>query len=145
MSVPARITLITLGVADVARATAFYRALGWPLSSASQDSVSFFRTGGTVLALFGHADLAEDATLPATGDLPPYRGMALAINVGSEAEVDQVLADVVHAGGTVRKPAQRAFWGGFSGYFLDPDGHAWEVAHNPGFPFAPDGSIVLPE
>jgi catechol 2,3-dioxygenase-like lactoylglutathione lyase family enzyme len=144
MTVPARISLVTLGVADVARATAFYQALGWPLSSASvEGEVSFFRTAGGLLGLFGAADLATDAGLPAT-PAGGFRGVALAINVASPQEVDAALAAAVAAGGTVPQPARTTEWGGYSGYFADPDGHAWEVAHNPFWPLGPDGLPVLP-
>ncbi|HEX8630086.1 MAG TPA: VOC family protein [Catenuloplanes sp.] len=144
MSVPARLSLATLGVADVARATAFYEALGWPLSSASvPEVVSFFRTAGGLLSLFGVDDLAADATVePPTGS--GFRGVALAINVDSPDDVDAALATAVQAGGTLVKPAQRASWGGYTGYFADPDGHLWEVAHNAGFPIGPDGRPTLP-
>jgi len=144
MAIPARIHLVTLGVSDLARSTAFYEALGWRRSPASAEGVSFFLTGGAILSLFGFRDLADDAHLPAS-DRPATGGVALAINVRSEAEVDAALADAERAGATILKPAQRVFWGGYSGYFADPDGHAWEVAYNPFFPFAADGSLDLPE
>lgn len=139
-----RISLITLGVRDLPRARRFYaEGLGWPLSSASTDEVAFFRTGGTVLALFGWEALATDANLPPDGS--GFRGMALAHNVASREAVDAALAAAVAAGGALLKPAQDAFWGGYSGYFADPEGYPWEVAWNPHFPLAPDGSIQLPE
>jgi catechol 2,3-dioxygenase-like lactoylglutathione lyase family enzyme len=146
MPVPAVISLLTLGVSDLARATAFYQALGWQLSSASvPDNVSFFRTAGPILALYPHHLLAADSRQsPAT---PPagYRGSSLAINVGSPEAVDAVFAEAEKAGATILKPAERAEWGGYSGYFADPDGHAIEVAHNPGWPLDADGLPVLPE
>lgn len=137
------ISLVTLGVADVARATRFYEALGWRRSPASVDGVVAFLAGGpVVLGLYGHDDLAGDAGLEA---LPPPPGaVALAMNLGSPAEVDRALAAVEVAGGTLTRPAAHAEWGGYSGYFSDPDGHLWEVAHNPGFPLEPDGRIALP-
>jgi uncharacterized glyoxalase superfamily protein PhnB len=144
MTVPARISLVTLGVRDVARATAFYEQLGWQLSSASNPSVSFFHTADSAFSLYGFDALAEDAGLPAD-PLPAFRGVSLAINMESEAEVDRVLGEAERAGGRILKPAQRVFWGGYSGYFTDPDGYAWEVAHNPGFPINDDGSIALPD
>ncbi len=143
MTVPARVNLVTLGVADVARATAFYEALGWRRSSASAPTVTFFHTGGPVVALFGAADLATDAGMPAT-PLPAFRGVALAMNVTDPGDVDSVLSQAVAAGGTLVKAGVAADWGGYSGYFADPDGHLWEVAHNPGFPLDEDGAIVLP-
>jgi len=143
MSVPARLTLVTLGVADVARSTAFYEALGWRRSSASVDgTVSFFQLGGLALSVFGRDDLADDAGVPAAGD--GFRGVSLAINLESEAEVDGVAAEWLACGGTMVKQPHRAFWGGYSGYVADPDGHLWELAHNPGFALLPDGSMQLP-
>jgi catechol 2,3-dioxygenase-like lactoylglutathione lyase family enzyme len=139
-----RISLVTLGVRDLARAIAFYRdALHWPLSSASGGDVAFFRTGGAVLALFPYDELAADANLPANGT--GFGGITLAHNVASKEQVDAVLAEVRAAGATILKPATEAEWGGYSGYFADPDGYPWEVAWNPFFPFAADGSLQLPE
>jgi catechol 2,3-dioxygenase-like lactoylglutathione lyase family enzyme len=143
MTVPARISLVTLAVADVARATAFYEGLGWARSSISTDGVSFFATADGVLSLYAHADFATDAGIEA-GDRPPTGGVALAINVSSDDEVGDVLAQAEAAGGTVQRPASRAPWGGWFGFFADPDGHLWEVAHNPGFAFDDRGSVVLP-
>ncbi len=142
MSVPARLTLVTLGVADVARATSFYEALGWQRSSASNDSVSFFQLGGLALSVFGRQDLADDAMVPSAGH--GFSGISLAINLESEAEVDRVADEWVACGGTVIKQPHRAFWGGYSGYVADPDGHLWELAHNPGFTLGADGSMKLP-
>jgi catechol 2,3-dioxygenase-like lactoylglutathione lyase family enzyme len=141
---PARISLVTLGVADLARATAFYEALGWPMSSSSvAGEVSFFRTAGGLLALFGSDDLAADATVdpaPTQG----FRGVALAINVESDAAVDSALAVAEAAGGSVVKTARKTDWGGYHGYFADLDGHLWEVAHNPYWPIGADGRPELP-
>jgi hypothetical protein len=126
-----RISMITLGVRDMAKAVAFYRdGLGFPQME-SPPSVAFFTLNGTWLGLYGHDELAEDASVSAAGS--GFKGFALAHNVASEAEVDQVLAQAVAAGATLTKPAQKTFWGGYSGYFQDPDGHLWEVAHNPFF------------
>ncbi|HZN77214.1 MAG TPA: VOC family protein [Micromonosporaceae bacterium] len=145
MSVPARLSLVTLGVTDLARATAFYAALGWPLSSASvPDQVSFFHTAGGLLALWSTAELAADANLTAAGPLPDFRGVAMAINVESPAEVDAALDAAVAAGGTILRPATETSWGGYNGYFADPDGWPWEVAHNPGWPIGDDERPVLP-
>ncbi len=143
MSVPARLTLVTLGVADVARATSFYEALGWRRSSASNDDVSFFQLGGLALSVFGRQDLADDAMIPSSGD--GFSGISLAINLESEAEVDRVAGEWVACGGSIVKQPHRAFWGGYSGYVADPDGHLWELAHNPGFVLAADGSMKLPD
>jgi uncharacterized protein len=145
MPVPARVSLVTLGVKDVARSTAFYVALGWPLSSASvPGDVSFFKTAGGLLALWNEDLLAEDAGLPgaAAGD---RRSHALAINLESREEVDAALAAAVAAGGRITRPAQATDWGGYNGYFADLDGHLWEVAHNPFWPIGDDGRPMLPE
>jgi catechol 2,3-dioxygenase-like lactoylglutathione lyase family enzyme len=126
-----RISLVTLGVSDLARAIRFYRdGLGLPMRESPPD-VAFFETRGTWLSLFSRIELAKDARVPADG--AGFRGFALAHNVRTEAEVDEVLAQAVAAGATLVKPAQRAVWGGYSGYFADPDGFLWEVAHNPHF------------
>src|SRR3954469_21573216 len=139
MSVPARVNLITLGVTDLDRATSFYSSLGWRLSSSSvAGEVSFFDLANCVLAVWGHASLAEDAHAEA-GDPPLFRGVATAINVGSEAEVDAAIGAAVDAGGRLAKGAVKADWGGYSGYFADPDGHLWEVAYNPYWPLDEDG------
>ncbi|MBI4498856.1 MAG: VOC family protein [Chloroflexi bacterium] len=140
----ARVSLVTLGVQDLQRALRFYRdGLGWPLSSASSDEIAFLRTGGVVLALFPREALAADAHVAAAGS--GFGGMTLAHNVRSKEVVDTVLAEAVAAGGTLLKPAEEASWGGYAGYFADPDGFPWEVAWNPHFPLAPDGSLRLPE
>lgn len=141
--VEARLSIVTLGVADIATARAFYEKLGFKASSASNANVAFMSAGGVVLALYGRDALAEDATVPAA---PPaaFSGITLAHNCRSRDEVDAVLAEAVRAGARLRKPAQEVFWGGYSGYFADLDGHLWEVAHNPFFPFDADGRIVLP-
>jgi len=145
MPVPARVSLVTLGVKDVVRSTAFYVALGWPLSSASvPGDVSFFKTAGGLLALWNEDVLAEDAGLPgaATAD---RRSLALAINLESREDVDAALAAAVAAGGRITRPAQATDWGGYNGYFADLDGHLWEAAHNPFWPIGDDGRPTLPE
>ncbi len=140
----ARISLITLGVGDFERARRFYRdGLGWPMSGASGEDVAFFRTGGVVLALYPRPLLAADAHLSPDGS--GFGGIALAHNVATREAVDAVLAEAVAAGATLLKPAVDAEWGGYSGYFADPDGYPWEVAWNPHFPLGPDGSVQLPE
>lgn len=143
-SVRPRVSLVTLGVSDLARATAFYQALGWPLSSASvPGEVSFFDTAGGLLALWGNAELAADAGLaPPAGD--GFRGVSLAANLDTPQEVDAALAAAAAAGGTVVRAARKADWGGYTAYFADPDGHLWEVAHNPFWPIGPDGRPQLP-
>lgn len=141
---PGAIALITLGVADLARATRFYEALGFALSaSQSQESVSFFRAGGVVLALFGRAALAADAGL-ADGPPAPFGGITLARNLLSKAAVETAFAEALAAGATALKPPQDVFWGGYSGYVADLDGHPIELAWNPFFPLRDNGSIDLP-
>lgn len=109
----------------------------------SQDNVAFFRSSGAILALFAWESLAEDAGVSPEGS--GFRGVALAHNVQSQAQVDQVMAQAVSAGGTIVKPPEEVFWGGYSGYFADPEGFLWEVAFGPDFHYAPDGSLLLPE
>ncbi len=139
-----RLSLVTLGVADLPRALAFYRdGLGWTPSSASNANVAFFQLGGVVLSLYGRTALAADAGLRDAGPAP-FGGVTLAHNVRTRGEVDDTLAAVARAGGRVTKVAEDAFWGGRSGYFLDPDGHPWEVAWNPHFAMAPDGTVRVP-
>ena len=136
-----RLTLITLGVADVARARKFYEALGFKAGRASQDAVTFLDAGGVVLALFGRGALAEDASV---ADTPTgFSAIALAHNARSESAVDKTLAEAVAAGAKLIKAAGKTFWGGYSGYFADLDGHLWEVAHNPHFTLDADGRVVL--
>ena len=132
-AVPAHLSVVTLGVADVAASTMFYEALGWQRLGASQDSISFFQLGHVVLGLYGREPLAEDAQVAHVGS--GFRGVTLAINVGSPAAVDAMAEVWVAAGARVVKPPQAAEWGGYSGYVADPDGHLWELAHNP---FSPD-------
>ena len=136
-----RLSLVTLGVADIARARAFYEALGFKASNASQESVTFFDAGGVVLGLFGRSALAEDAKV--SDSQPGFSGVALAHNARSEADVDAVLREAVAAGAKLLKPGQKVFWGGYAGYFADPDGHLWEVAYNPFFPLDAAGRIEL--
>ncbi len=137
-----RISLLTLGVANIAKARAFYEKLGWRASSTSNEHVVFFHGIGTSLALFGRESLAEDAGIDAEGS--GFRGSALAYNVREKEEVARVLEEARQAGGTIVKPAADTFWGGHSGYFADGDGHLWEVAWNPFFPISADGSLRLP-
>jgi catechol 2,3-dioxygenase-like lactoylglutathione lyase family enzyme len=136
-----RLSLITLGVADVARARKFYEALGFKAGSASNESVTFLDAGGVVLALFGRSALAEDAAV--ADNAPGFSGIALAHNARSEADVNKALAAAAAAGAKLIKPAGKTFWGGYSGYFADLDGHLWEVAHNPYFTFDAEGRVVL--
>jgi predicted lactoylglutathione lyase len=140
-----RVSLITLGVSDLERAQRFYEALGWVRSKASVvGEVAFYQAGGSALALWWRARLAEDAMVQAAGH--GFRGVALAQNVRRKDEVDQLLADAAAAGGVITKPAQDSpHFEGRSGYFADPDGHLWEVAWNPSFPLGEDGSLRLPD
>jgi uncharacterized protein len=144
MAIPARISLITIGVHDLPEMTAFYESIGWKRSSASTGEVSFFATADSALALYSLADLAADANLEVE-PLPRFRGVTLAINVESETEVDRVLREAEAAAATILKHGERAAWGGYTGYFADPEGNAWEVAYNPGFPIGADGSVQLPD
>lgn len=137
-----RLSFITLGVADVSASRKFYEALGFRASSASQADVAFFDAGGVVLAVFGREALAEDAGVAA--DKPGFSGVALAHNVQSQTDVDRVLDEAVAAGAKLLKPGQKAFWGGYSGYFADSDGHIWEVAYNPFMPLDASGRVTLP-
>lgn len=138
-----RLTLLTLGVTDLARTRAFYeKAFGWKASSASQGDVVFFKTEGAVIALYPRDLLAEDANVPAKGQ--GFSGVACAFNVREKSEVAAVLAQAQRAGAEITKPAQDAFWGGHSGYFADPEGHLWEVAWNPHFPLDERGFVQLP-
>ena len=136
-----RLSLITLGVADLARSRRFYEdGLGWTKGN-PHDEVAFYQLNGLVLALWARAELAEDARVDDTG--ATFGGMTLAFNTRSRDEVDEVLAEVEAAGGTILKPAEEQPWGGYSGYFADPDGHPWEVAHNSDWPVDADGRTSL--
>jgi catechol 2,3-dioxygenase-like lactoylglutathione lyase family enzyme len=138
-----KLNIVTLGVLDFERALQFYQqGLGWQPSSASQDDVAFFPLGGIVLALYPRAKLAEDAQVSPAGS--GFSGITLAYNTKSEAEVDEVLQTVEKLGATIVKKAQKVFWGGYSGYFTDPEGHLWEVAWNPFFGFDENDNLSLP-
>ena len=144
MAVPAVISLVTLGVTDVASSTRFYQALGFDLSTASvEGEVSFFRTAGGLLGLYGADDLRRDALAP-PAVAGAFRGVTLAVNVGSTDAVDTGLATAEAAGAQITKPAQATEWGGYHGYFADPDGHLWEIAHNPFWPIGENGLPQLP-
>jgi uncharacterized protein len=135
-----RVSLITLGVGDLARARAFYERLGWRTGAEPDADVVFFQTGGCIVALWDRGRLAEDSGVRDTGG---WGGVTLAYNVGSPAAVDTVLADAGAAGATITRPAAETFWGGYSGVFADPDGHPWEVGHNPHWTLHDDGSVTL--
>jgi uncharacterized protein len=135
-----RVSLITLGVRDLARARRFYEALGWKTGAAPEDDVVFFRSPGVILALWGRERLAEDSAVEDSGG---WGGITPAHNVRSPEEVEAVLAEAAAAGGTIGRPGAATFWGGYSGVFIDPEGHAWEVAHNPHWTLREDGSVDL--
>lgn len=138
-----RLSLITLGVADLDRSRQFYQRLGWVRSMARAEGIVFFQIGGMALALYPRQELAKDANVPFDGH--GFSGVTLAYNTRSHGEVDAVLAEAQAAGAKIVKPAEEAFWGGYSGYFSDPDGFLWEIAWNPSFSISDDGSIHLPE
>ena len=135
-----RISLITLGVADLGRARAFYEALGWTSGAGPDDDVVFFQAGGLIVALWDRTQLAKDSVVADSGG---WGGITLAHNVRSPADVDAVLAEAEAAGATIARTGAETFWGGYSGVFVDPDGHAWEIAHNPFWTLGDDGSIKL--
>jgi catechol 2,3-dioxygenase-like lactoylglutathione lyase family enzyme len=135
-----RVSLVTLGVSDLARARAFYEQLGWTTGAAADADVVFFQAGGMVLGLWDRAELAVDTGLPDGGG---FGGITLAHNVGSPEAVDATIDEARAAGGTVTREPAATFWGGYSGVFADPDGHAWEIAHNPFWTIGPDGSITI--
>ena len=139
---PAHVSLVTLGVTDVAAARAFYERLGLVPSGFESEEVVFFDMNGTILGLFGREDLAEDAGVSADGS--GFSGVTCAMNVTSETAVDRGLAYAESCGATIVQPARKVFWGGYSGYFADPDGHLWEVAYNPFFPLTDEGRLQVP-
>jgi uncharacterized protein len=135
-----RVSLITLGVADLARARAFYQAMGWQSNAEVEGDVVFFQAGGMVVALWGRDKLAEDSAVQDNGG---WGGVTLAYNVGSAEEVDAVIGEARAAGAVIGREPAATFWGGYSAVFIDPDGHPWEVAHNPGWTVNADGSVSL--
>jgi uncharacterized protein len=135
-----RLSVVTLGVSDLKRARAFYEALGWKTGAEPNDDVVFFQAGGLVVSLWSRESLAEDSAVADSGG---WGGITLAHNVGSPGEVDGVIAEAEAAGATIGRPGAETFWGGYSGVFIDPDGHPWEVAHNPHWTLEEDGSVRL--
>ena len=135
-----RLSLVTLGVRDLRRARRFYEALGWETGAAPDDDVVFFQAGGLIVALWDRTSLARDSSVDDSGG---WGGITLAYNARSREEVDAVLAEAERAGATIGRPGAETFWGGYSGVFVDPDGHPWEVAHNPGWTLTDDGSVRL--
>ena len=138
---PQRITLITLGVTDIAASRRFYGRLGW-VEHSGTEGVAFYQMHGALLGLFGREDLAKDQGRP--GAMLGTGAITLAQNFATEAEVDAAFALAITAGGTALKAPEKVFWGGYSGYWADPDGHVWEVAMNPFWTLADDGSLTLP-
>ena len=136
-----RISLVTLGVSDLERARAFYSALGWEPGT-DDEGVVFYQTGGMVVALWSREELAADSGVEDSGG---WGGITLAHNVASPAEVDRVITEARSAGARIAREPAATFWGGYSAMFVDPDGHPWEVAHNPFWTLADDGSIALPD
>jgi catechol 2,3-dioxygenase-like lactoylglutathione lyase family enzyme len=135
-----RLSLVTLGVRDLARARAFYEALGWKSPCEPDSDVVFFQSPGMIVALWGRDQLTEDSAVEDSGG---WGGVTLAYNARSPEEVDAVLAEAERAGATIGRPGGKTFWGGYSGVFVDPEGHPWEVAHNPSWTIAEDGSVGL--
>jgi catechol 2,3-dioxygenase-like lactoylglutathione lyase family enzyme len=135
-----RLSLVTLGVADLARARAFYESLGWATRAEPDADVVFFQTGGMIVALWGRGQLAEDSGVDDAGG---WGGVTLALNVRSPAEVDAVIDEARAAGARIARAGAETFWGGYSGVFVDPDGHPWEVAHNPHWTIDDDGATRL--
>lgn len=137
-----RLSLVTLGVGDVAKSRAFYERLGFVAEPFDSEDVAFFDMNGTVFGLYGRDALARDAGVQSQGS--GFRSGSLGINLESESEVDQTLQEAEAAGAVITKPAEKVFWGGYSGYFQDPDGHLWEVSYNPFWSFDDAGRVILP-
>jgi uncharacterized protein len=142
MAPRADLSIVTLGVTDVARSAAFYEALGWERAASSQEEIVWFKTPHAYLGLFAYEALAEDGKIP-VGPRQGFGGITLAINTRSEADADAFFATAEAAGASVYKRPERVSWGGYSGYFGDPDGYPWEVAYNPGFPVGDDGRLRI--
>jgi predicted lactoylglutathione lyase len=135
-----RVNVITLGVADLGRARSFYEALGWTTDAGPEDDVVFFQAGEMVLALWDRARLAEDSCVEDSGG---WGGVTPALNLGSPAEVDAAIEEARSAGATIGREPAETFWGGYSAVFIDPDGHPWEIAHNPHWELTPEGGVKL--
>ncbi len=138
-----RISIVTLGTDDLARAVAFWEAMGWPRKARAFDAIAMFQCGGLAFAIYPFDKLAKDCGMVDRG--PGFGGFTIAHNVGSEAQVDALIARAVAHGATLQVAPHKAFWGGYSGYFLDPDGHPWEIACNPFVPLGPNGEMLLPD
>jgi catechol 2,3-dioxygenase-like lactoylglutathione lyase family enzyme len=135
-----RLSLVTLGVRDLMRARGFYEAMGWRTRAAPEDDVVFFQAGGIIVALWDRGELAKDSTVEDAGG---WGGVTLAYNVSSPEEVDAVIDEARTAGATIGREPAKTFWGGYSGVFVDPEGHPWEIAHNPHWTVGADGSTRL--
>lgn len=142
MGISPAFTIVTLGIADLERSATFYRALGWEQRGDASAGITWFRTSGTWIGLFGSAHLAADVGVDAE-EPPRFRGVTLALNFNDESAVDDALAHAVSVGARLVKPGTRADWGGYSGYFADPDGHVWEAAFAPAFQVSDDGTIDI--
>jgi predicted lactoylglutathione lyase len=140
--IPQHLSLVTLGVADVAVSRAFYERLGFVAAAFDSKDVAFFDMNGTILAVFGRGALAEDAAVSPEGS--GFRAVSCAFNLESEAAVDAAMAHAAVCGAAIVQPARKVFWGGYAGYFADPDGHLWEIAFNPFWPLDADGRPRLP-
>jgi predicted lactoylglutathione lyase len=146
MSEPsAHLSLVTLGVSDLKRSIEFYETLGFQRKATKFDGIGFFQAGACAIAVWPSDQLAEDANAALEGMPQAFRGFTLAWNCHTRSDVDAVLKKVQRMGGLIRKRAQEVFWGGYSGYFADPDGHLWEVAYNPHFSLGEDGQLTLPD
>jgi uncharacterized protein len=141
-AVPPNFAIVTLGVRDLGRSIAFYRGLGWEQRGDAAQGIVWFRTSGSWIGLWGAGELAADIGIP-DAPLPRLRGVTFAVNLGSEAEVDAAFGTVATLGGQMLKRPEHLDWGGYSGYFADPDGHVWELCHNPGFPLDESGRIEI--
>ncbi len=137
-----RLSLVTLGVTDLELSRRFYRTMGWEESGQSTEDVAFFQAGGIVVGLWDRESLAEDSTVADSGG---WGGVTLAYNTRTRDEVDEVIEEARSAGATIGREPADTFWGGYSGVFIDPDGHPWEIAHNPYWQMGEDGSVRLPE
>lgn len=138
-----RLTIITLGVSDLPTISKFYEGLGWKKTKSSNENISFFKMNGILMSLYPRDKLAEDATLPATAAPEEgFKGMTIAYNCKSREEVDRIFAFLKSKSVKILKEPKEVFWGGYSGYFVDPDGNAWEVAHNPFLKLDEDGNVV---
>lgn len=138
------LSLVTLGVSDLNRSIAFYEALGFARKAQTLEGVGFFQAGACAISVFPSRELAKDANIGFKDLSPAFRGVSLAWNCNSKTEVDAAIDRAYRAGTTVQKSAEDVFWGGYSGYFFDPDGHLWEVAYNPHFPLTDDGRLQFP-